>query len=203
MLVSFEGIDGSGKSTAARAVARRLRARGLSVRVTQEPTTTWLGRAVRRGIRNHLDPLALCGLFLADRALHVASIWPESVRGRVVITDRYTDSTTAYQGAALDRRLPAAMEVLDRFQALAFPRPDVVILLDLPVPTALSRLRHRRVREPFERARFLKRVRANYLRLARRNARRWRILDARRPARRIADEAAEFILERLEKSARA
>lgn len=182
MLVAFEGIDGSGKSTALRSVARALRARGRRVVVTAEPTRTWVGRAVRLGIRSRLDPLALCALFLADRAAHVAALRP-SLRGNaIVLTDRYADSTTAYQAAALKGRVRSPLERLRRVQAELFPRPDIVFLFDVDPAVSLRRIRGRRVREPFERIRFLRQVRKNYLRLAKAGKRRWRVLDARRPA---------------------
>lgn len=193
MLVALEGIDGSGKSTLARALARRLRARGHRVLLTQEPTRTWLGRTVRRGIRERLDPLALAGLFLADRALHALEFAPALARGDVVVTDRYADSTTAYQAATLAGRLPEAFEALRVLQHWVFPRPHLVLLLDLSPKHSLRRTRGRRVREPFERERFLTRVRANYRALARRDPRRWQVLDARRPRSELVAEAIRGI----------
>lgn len=188
MLVAFEGVDGSGKSTALRAVARELRARGRRVLVTQEPTRTWLGRAVRRGIRSRLDPFALTGLFLADRALHVDALRSALRKKTVVLTDRYADSTTAYQGVALRGIVPNAFDSLRRLQATLFPPPDIVFLFDVDPAVSLRRIHRRAVREPFERVAFLRRVRGAYRLLARRDPRRWRVLDARRPPTQLRDE---------------
>lgn len=188
MLVSFEGIDGSGKSTMVRAVARALRARGRRVVVTREPTASWLGRAVRRGIRRRMDPLGLAFLFLGDRALHVGALRRELERGTVVLTDRYADSTTAYQAATLQGRIRRPLETLRRWQAALFPRPEIVFLLDVDPAVSLRRIGGRKVKEPFERIRFLRRVRANYRTLARRDSKRWHVLDASRPRRELTTE---------------
>ncbi len=196
MLVAFEGIDGSGKSTLVPLVARRLRARKLRVVVTQEPTRGWSGRLVRKGLRGRTHPLAQAGLFLADRAVHVAQLGPSLLRGDIVLTDRFTDSTTAYQAAALNSTLRNPLETLRLFQAAVFPRPDVVVWLDLPPEAALRRIRHRHVKEPYERERFLAKVTANYRRLARRDPRRWIRLDARRPLDELARDACAQILRR-------
>jgi dTMP kinase len=196
VLVAFEGIDGSGKSTLVPLVARRLRARRLRVVVTQEPTTGWSGRLVRKGLHGRAHPLAQAGLFLADRAVHVAQLGPSLLRGEIVLTDRYVDSTTAYQAAALQGKMSNPLETLRLFQASVFPRPDVVVWLDLPPKSALRRIRHRHVKEPYERERFLAKVSANYRRLARRDPRRWLRLDARRPLDELARAASSQILRR-------
>lgn len=197
MLVAFEGIDGSGKSTAARAVARRLRAAGHPVVLTREPTATVLGRAVRDGIRSRTDAVRLAGLVLADRAAHAVVLEELLRRKGLVLTDRYVDSTTAYQAVTLAGRVPAPLQTLRRVQELLFPVPEVVFLLDLAPERALGRLGGRRVREPFERAAFLRRVRANYLRLSRAAPRQWVRLDATHPARELAEDITSRIRRRL------
>lgn len=193
MLVAFEGIDGSGKSTLAKAVARRLRSRGRRVVLTQEPTTSALGRLVRKGIRDRYDPLVQAGLFLTDRAWHVLQLSPHLTSGSIVLTDRYIDSTTAYQSAALDGRVKRPLEVLRTVQSALFPRPDLVVLLDLAPDVALRRIRGRATKEPYEKQRFLTRVRANYRALAKRDPRRWLVLDAALPTR----ELVERVLQRV------
>jgi dTMP kinase len=193
VLVALEGIDGSGKSTVARLVARALRADGASVRVTQEPTKTWLGRAVRHGIASRLDPLALAFLFLSDRAQHVRAM--ESWRADVVLTDRYRDSTTAYQAAALGDRMPDALGRLRSLQEGLFPAPDVGILLDVPAELGVRRIRGRTKREPFEKVRFLRRVRSNYLRLAA-GGRLW-VVDATGPADEVAGKVLRLVRPRV------
>lgn len=177
MLVAFEGIDGSGKSSVAKAVASALRTQGLPVRLTQEPTSTWLGKSVRKGISGGLDPLALAFLFLADRAEHVKRLGAKDAD--IVLTDRYRDSTTAYQAAALDERLPGALGLLSRLQDGLFPAPDLAILLDVPAEVGVKRIAGRSKKEPFEKVKFLRRVRTNYLRLAGED--RLIVVDATRP----------------------
>ncbi|MBI2079002.1 MAG: dTMP kinase [Euryarchaeota archaeon] len=194
MLVALEGIDGSGKTTVARKLAAELRRRGHRVRLTREPTPTWLGRAVRRGIRSGVDPLALACLFLADRATHVGT-WSRAPRGEVVITDRYRDSTSAYQAVALRGRVEDPLRFFSTLQDRWFPAPDLAFLLDVPVRVGLARIRGRTVREPFEKIRFLAGVRRNYLRLAREG--RLIVLDADRPPEQVAKDAAERIQKRL------
>jgi dTMP kinase len=197
VLVAFEGIDGSGKSTLIRRVAQQLRRSKVDIVVTAEPTTTPLGRLVRRGIQERFDPLLQAGLFLTDRALHALQLAPDLLSDRVVLTDRYADSTTAYQAVALDGRVPQPLENLHRVQRAIFPRPDLVILLDLPPEAALRRIRGRRVKEQYERQRFLARVRANYRKLARQDPDRWLVLDAQRPVAELAREVVGAIESRL------
>jgi dTMP kinase len=190
VLVALEGIDGSGKSTVAKLVAKRLRAAGHKVLVTQEPTKTWLGRAVRKGIASRLDPMALAFLFLSDRALHLRQLGDDTKK-QIVITDRYADSTTAYQGAALADAMPGALEYFRRLQAERFPRPDLSVLLDIPAEVGVDRIAGRRTKEPFEKVRFLRRVRSNYLRLAKLNG--LVVVDATRPLDVVAEKVHSLI----------
>jgi dTMP kinase len=189
VLVAFEGIDGSGKSTVIQAVAAALRKDGLRVHVTQEPTSTWLGRAVRKAISSKLDPLSLAFLFLADRAQHVRAIADR--REDVVLTDRYCDSTTAYQAAALADRLPSALDYFQRLQGGLFPAPDLGILLDVPSEVGVARIASRSKKEPFEKIQFLRRVRSNYLKLAAGN--RLIVVDATTDPAIVADKATALV----------
>lgn len=192
MLVAFEGIDGSGKSSVVRGVARVLRREGFRVRVTQEPTSTWLGRAVRKGISSKLDPLALAFLFLSDRAEH-AKTFTEG-KATIVLTDRYRDSTTAYQAAALDGRLEKPLEFLAALQDRLFPAPDLALLLDVPAEVGIRRIAPRAKKEPFEKVRFLRRVRSNYLRLAGED--RLVVVDATRPLEEVVARCAGLVARR-------
>jgi len=196
VLVAFEGIDGSGKSTLIRAVAARLRKRGLPIVATAEPTTTPLGRLVRTGLRERYDPWLQAGLFLADRALHVALLAPALARGDVVLTDRYVDSTTAYQSTALEGRFEGALSALELVQETIFPEPDLVVWLDLPPRDAVRRIRGRTVKEPYEKVRFLEGVRKNYERLAAQHPDRWLRLDANLGRAVLAKDVADAIAER-------
>ena len=188
--IVLEGGEGVGKSTQVGLLAAALRATGREVVVTYEPGDTKSGaelRAVLLHADAPLDPRAELLLMLADRAQHVAEvIRPAIERGAVVVCDRYTPSTLAYQGVA--RGLGAdEVERLSRWAAGAV-EPDAVVVLDLPDVVAEARVSPDRDR--FERAGadFHARVRAAYRELA--GARGWLLVDADGSA----DEVAARVL---------
>lgn len=139
VLLALEGIDGCGKSTQAELLAAALRARGLEVVLTCEPTDSPLGQQIReyfQGPDRYLSPKEELNLFMADRRGHVTEvIEPALAEGKIVITDRYYYSSVAYQGAmGLDPdRILAQNEILA-------VRPDLAVILTLPVAQALARL---------------------------------------------------------------
>ena len=139
MLVAFEGIDGTGKSTQIRLLAESLRDMGHNVQVTREPTDGPVGQRIRELFtsRAEVSQEEELELFLADRRQHVAEvIKPALSAGRIVLTDRYYLSTAAYQGAAgLD---PA--EIIRRNEQFA-PVPDLVLLLVVPPALGVKRIR--------------------------------------------------------------
>jgi len=191
--ITFEGIDGSGKTTVSRLVAETLRSRGHSVFLTSEPTSGWLGDAVRRGIQEDLNVLTESFLFLADRAAHVPIIRSHVDRGELVICDRYVDSTYAYQGARLVGILRNPIRFLqDASRGWVLP-PDLTILLRVPPQLAMERIKDRPSRIRFEDLALLRRVAANYDRLAK--GRRFAVLDGTRPAK-VVSEAAVSAIER-------
>ena len=158
-LVAFEGLDGAGKSTQQGRLAAALRARGREVVATREPGDGPAGQRLRELARagQRLAPALELGLFLEDRREHVARvIAPGLAAGHWVLTDRYTLSTVAYQGArGLDWR-----ELLARCEA-EFPRPDLVLLLEIDPARGLERARGRGAGlEAFERREYLERVAA-------------------------------------------
>ncbi len=176
--VTFEGIEGSGKSTQIGRLARRLREAGLAVVTTREPGGTAFGQRLRQVLLDPqgepLDPLAELLLYAADRAQHVGRvIQPALAGGRVVVCDRFADASLAYQGygrglalewvRALHRRPPLDL------------RPDRTILLDLDPRLAIGRARDRNAAGRLQREgrfeaedlAFHERVRAGYLALAR------------------------------------
>jgi dTMP kinase len=139
VLLALEGVDGSGKSTQARLLARALKRRGYQVMLTGEPSAGPAGRRLRTylaGTSRHLRPVTELALFVADRREHVARvIQPALAAGQVVITDRYYYSSVAYQGAlGLD-----AARILAANEAFA-PRPHLVFILTLPPALAVARL---------------------------------------------------------------
>jgi dTMP kinase len=168
--ISLEGPDGSGKSTLAKLLAGRLRRQGRKVFLTREPGGSPQAARIRKlvlGAKGFLGPAAELLLFLADRAQHVAdSIRPALDKGWVVISDRYSDSTLAYQGAG--RGFPLArLKELNRF-ATGGLSPRLTLLLDLDAPHGLRRAAKRSGRDRMERsgAAFHARVRRAFLGLA-------------------------------------
>lgn len=197
LLITFEGGEGSGKTTQARALARRIEAAGYSVTLTREPRATDVGRLAWEGIaRGGLEPYTELFLFLAARSDHTARvIAPALEAGRFVVCDRFADSTVVYQGygRGLDLRL---VNRLNRIATQGI-KPDLVFLLDIPVDEGLSRqgqAGNDRDAIGQERREFHERVRRGYLTLAEAAPTRWAVLDAMRPE----DEIAEQVWRRVE-----
>lgn len=184
LFVTFEGIEGSGKSTQLRRAAAYLETLCVPTLVTREPGGTDLGEELRRAILHSgdVDPKAeLLLLFAARRQHQVEVIVPGLESGRSVLCDRYTDASRAYQGAG--RRLGRTL-VDDLHLRIDGLTPDRTYVFDAPAPVALARLSVRAGRDRIERESlsFHRRVRAAYRRLAAEDPRRVRLLDATRPA---------------------
>lgn len=201
--VTLEGPEGSGKSTASRHLAAWLRTRGVEVVLTHEPGGTPLGEEIRRivlhmrGMSDDLDARADALLYAAGRAQHVARvIRPGLERGAWVVCARYADSSLAYQGAGYGNDL----DELRRLQSFATyeVRPDLTLLLDVPVEVGLSRKRHGEWNrfEDSEGAAFFEQVRAGYLRLAADEPERIRVIDGAGTVEE-ADAAIRAIVEPL------
>ncbi len=168
MFIVFEGIDGSGKTTIARSIAEGLEKEGKRVYLTEEPTKTWLGEAVRRGIEEEKNPYTQALLFFADRAEHVREIKRKLEEGYIVLSDRYVYSTYAYQGAQL-YHIMEFEETMQWFKMIYEPMrldPDVVFYIDIWPEEGISRIYGRKKKEKFERVEFLNRVREIYTLLA-------------------------------------
>lgn len=194
LFISFEGIEGSGKSTQAALLADALGAYGHEVVVTREPGGTQRGQVLRQLLLDPTEPALAPGaellLMLADRAQHVQElIAPALAANKIVITDRFVDSTSAYQGygRGFDRAL------LQQLNALACSgyMPALTFLMDLPVTEGLQRASHRRggveTADHFEAESvvFHERVREGFLAIARTEPHRVYVLDAMRPKEQV------------------
>ena len=188
--IVFEGGDGSGKSTQVRSLMRRLRRRGVDVLRTREPGGTRLGQALRTLLKSGepMTPISELMLFEAARAQLVQQvIKPFLAGGGVVIADRFTSSTMAYQGygRGLDGEL---IERLNR-EATGGLEPDLTVLLDLPVEAALARKSNGSA-DNFDSAPmdFHRKIRRGYSALAAADPERWLILDGQLPPEELGRE---------------
>lgn len=200
--VTLEGPEGAGKSTLAQALHGRLVDAGVPVMLTYEPGGTPLGRQLREILLHSrgdaLDPRAEALLLCAARAQLVSDvILPALQAGQVVISDRYGDSTMAYQGYGRGLPLNSIRHALDfATQSLT---PDLTFLLDLDPASGLARKPSDARYDRFERqdAAFHRRVREGYLRLAKADPLRWVILDASKPAGIILEQASTELYRRV------
>jgi len=190
LFITFEGGEGCGKSVQTRALHRRLSHLAIPTLLTQEPGGTPLGRKLARWLKWTQDtdilPLTELMLFNASRAQLVTRvIQPNLKSGKVVICDRYADSTTAYQGYG--RGLDLAMVKATNNAATQGLKPDLTVLLDMPVEEGLARKKGRR-QDRFEQEKlaFHRKVREGYLELATNNPECWLVIDARQSRAKIA-----------------
>ena len=198
MFITFEGIEGSGKSTQAILVEEYLSAKGLKVNLTREPGWGKLGELIRNVLLDDreiiLDPFAELCLFCTDRVNHVKGyIKPKLDNGEIVICDRYHDSTLVYQGIGRDneRDLVAAMVMKSCLGVI----PDITFLLDLPVDCGLQRIRARKNKTKFdsESVAFHKRVRDGFLQLCKQQPQRIKLINADRQVEIIAEQIKSVI----------
>ncbi len=183
LFITFEGIEGSGKTTQVARAAAWMEARGLPVLATRNPGGTDLGRHLREALlhsKSHIDAGAELLLMMADRRHHVVTtIEPALEKGTHVLCDRFTDASRAYQGAGRGLGEKRVDEIHDRWIKL---NPDRTYLFDLPVEIALARTKTRDGarfdRFEAEERDFHERVRAAYRRRARREPKRFVIIDA-------------------------
>jgi len=184
--ITFEGIDGCGKSTQLRLLASELRVRGLAVVNTREPGGTPLGQKLRAAlldVQEQVDPLAELLVFAADRAQHVRTLLrPALAENKIVLSDRYADATVAYQGSGRGFRPELIKELVQL--ATDGLQPDLTLLFDLSVAESAVRTRKRFEAKHSDRldsedAAFHTRVRDAYVDLAKINPGRVRLIDAR------------------------
>jgi dTMP kinase len=196
MFVVIEGIEGSGKSTLHKGLVERLTVEGRDAVVTREPGGTATGDAIRSIFLDRtltIDPLTEAFLVNAARAQHVAEvIRPAVAQKRLVLCDRFTDSTLAYQGYGRGLDLASLQGLCD--EATGGVAADLVLLIDLPVEVARARMQARSYaldRIESQDAAFHERVRHGYLELAK--SARHRVLDGMLPQDRLLEDAWNFI----------
>jgi len=176
--VTFEGIDGCGKTTVSKQVLRRLQKENVRAVWTCEPTKNWLGNAVRRGWAEKVGVFTEAFLFMADRAEHVDEICGHMGKGKTVLCDRYLDSNLAYQAAGVEDDLTTGMmDWLRRAHLPFLLLPDLTLYLRVSPKLGLSRISKRRGRTKFERLAYLRKVARNYDVLADTEPRRIKVVD--------------------------
>jgi dTMP kinase len=169
--ITFEGIDGSGKSSTMERVAAALRKEGIDVVTTREETATERGAWVRKAVSEHWDPIATTLLFVADRAAHAVEIEAWLAAGKTVLCDRFVQSTYAYQSVTLAGRLQDPQAFLRRLHEPWCPMPDHVLLFRADPARCLDRVRKRGQATAYEKVEFLNRVQEAYLAEARSDGR--------------------------------
>ncbi|TVQ99964.1 MAG: dTMP kinase [Desulfovibrionales bacterium] len=210
MLITFEGIEGCGKSTQSRFVFDQLQKRGKSVLWTRQPGGCMLGERLRAMLLGQegsgLTPQSELFLYLADRAQHVAEVVrPALAAGKVVLCDRFTDSTLAYQGYGRGMDV----QLLRQLNGVAVNGclPDLTLILDLPVECGLGRARTRNAdqgqtesegRFEAEETAFHQRIRDGYLALAAEDARRYVVILAHGTLDEVFQQVWKAVCARLE-----
>ena len=205
MFISFEGIEGSGKTTQAKHTVRFLQDKGHDCVITREPGGTRIGEKIRAilldPLSKDMDPLTELLLYTADRAQHIKEyILPLLLDGKIVLCDRYYDATMAYQGFARGLNIG----LIEKIHKLLFEnlKPDITLLLDLPPEIGLERAWKQinngnrvsqETRFEEERLSFHKRVRAGYLELSRLEPERFRVIDASKDAHEIREEIIKIL----------
>ena len=203
MFITFEGIDGCGKSTQISSFKETLKGKGISLVVTKEPGGTKIGQAIRRILldvdNTHIVPLVELFLYEADRAQHVSEvIKPALEDGKWVICDRFIDATSVYQGVVLGQQRGKLIEQLNHEAALGF-KPDITFLLDCPAEIGMERIEKRdktdKKKDRFERKTldFHIKIRYGYLALADKHKDRFKIIDSTLPEDHVARKIKEII----------
>ena len=194
MFVSFEGLDGCGKTTQARLLAAALEETGVEVVLTREPGGTPLGEQIRDLVLHgdHVAPWAEAALYAAARAQHVEElIRPALARGATVVSDRYVDSSVAYQGAG--RELGVEEVLALNLTAVGGLLPDLTFLVEIDIDAALARIGDKGDRIERAEAEFWPRVAEAYRALAARFPERYVVIDGRRGIAEVSEEIRDHV----------
>ncbi len=190
--VTFEGIDGSGKSTISKRVYEKMKTEGNRVVHTFEPTNSKIGKFVQECIRKQSDPFVTSFSFIADRIQHCAQIKEWLDTQTIVLCDRYADSTYAYQGAQLESQLKDPVRWLQELSQGRILVPDRTYLFVIDPKESLARIEDRDELIPFERLEFLTKVHQKYLSLAK--GKRFLKVDATKPIEDLVELCYEDVL---------
>jgi thymidylate kinase len=197
MLISLEGLDGSGKTTIIEAIEGEFD----DVVTTAEPSELWTGKQLRKCLSDEtVDPLTDFYFFMGDRVNHIEDvIRPADENGKIVVSDRYSDSTRAYQPVALGESRhfdsqTAAKLFIEQTMASWRYKPDVTIYIDISVETALERCEQE---EKYEKQEFLTKVKQNYDALVNTERERFIVIDGEQSKENVATEAIRKLKQEL------
>ena len=206
MFVTIEGPEGSGKSSVTKEVVKLLEAQGEEVVLTREPGGTPIAEQIREVILDKantaMDPVTEALLYAAARRQHlVEKVWPLSKQGKIIISDRFLDSSLAYQGGARGLGIGYILS-MNQFATDGY-YPDLTLLFDVDPRIGLKRIAANKGREvnrlDLEKIEFHDSVRQTFLSLAKRFPERFVVLDASKPFEEVVQDAYEAITERLSK----
>jgi dTMP kinase len=203
VLIAFEGIEGSGKTTQAELLHNFLKEKSIPCIFSREPGGTEIGEQIRKILldtkNNKMHAKTELLLYLANRCQHVYEIiMPELKKGSVIITDRFSDSSLAYQGKARDLSFKVVSR-LNKFAGFGL-KPDLVILIDVPVQIGLERAKEKTLdRLEQEAIKFHEKVREGYLQLAKKAAKRIKVFDGTEPIKTLQEEINKLTVDFLKK----
>ena len=190
--ITFEGIDGSGKSTISKLVYEQLKSKGYNVVLTYEPTNTWIGKKVQKCIETNADPFITAFTFTADRLEHGKQIQKWLDENKIVLCDRYAESTYAYQGAQLQNLIKDPILWLKELVKNRIPIPDRTYIFVIEPKKSIKRIQDRNNLIPFEKVSFLEKVHKNYLKLS--FGKRFMKIDATKKVEELVDICIKDIL---------
>jgi len=195
MLITFEGIDGSGKSTQAKRLYEYLKAKGYKVSLYRDPGSTPLAEKIRELLISlEMDPTTELLLFESARSSLVwERIFPDLKEGKIVILDRFIDSTTAYQGYGREINL-GTVNILNHI-AIRGKKPDITFLLNVPLEVALERIEGKKTR--FEDRDYLRKVRDAYILMANQEKERIVLIDGNRDVEEVFEDILRVLRERF------